>query len=77
VKRRDLRWLRTSGLAALTQTEVSEVLGVDRRTVSRAIADGQLPYIRVGRRVLVPAAPLLAQLEGKTSPASQDAAHVE
>ena len=66
-RRRDLRWLRTCGLATLTQTEVSEVLGVDRRTVARAVTDGQLPSIRVGRRVLIPAAPLLAQLEGSAT----------
>lgn len=64
VPRRTLRWLRESDLVALTRAEVADLLGVDPRTVTRAIEDGQLPSIRLGRRVLIPRAPLLAKLEG-------------
>jgi excisionase family DNA binding protein len=36
---------------------------VDERTVRRACEDGQLPSIRIGRRVLIPRLRLLAMLE--------------
>jgi excisionase family DNA binding protein len=38
------------------------VFGVDVRTVSRAIENGELPSVRLGRRVLLPRLPLLAVL---------------
>jgi len=54
--------LVTSATATLTVTEVAALLGLDARTVSRACQDGQLPSLRVGRRLLVPRLPLLALL---------------
>ena len=64
---RDLSWLQSCGLTVLTQTETADVLGCDQRTVSRAIQAGDLPGIRLGRRVMVPRLPLLALLEGRQS----------
>lgn len=46
--------LRTSDRIALTPTEVARLLGVDRRTVSRAIEDGDLPGVRVRRKLFIP-----------------------
>lgn len=34
--------------------ETAELLGVDPRTLRRAIEDGQVPSVRVGVRVLIP-----------------------
>jgi len=62
--RRDMDWLARSTAATLTRTEVAEILYVDERTISRAIADGQLPGIYVGRRLLIPRLPFLAVLGG-------------
>jgi excisionase family DNA binding protein len=62
--RRDLAWLQGSGDAAVTVAATAEVLNVDERTVTRAIRDGQLPSVRVGRRLLVPRLRLLALLDG-------------
>lgn len=64
---RDLTWLRASSSATVTRADAAAVLGIDQRTVTRAIEDGQLPSLRVGRRVLVPRLPLLALLEGQTA----------
>lgn len=61
---RDLAWLQTITAATVPVSAVADVLGVDARTVTRAIDDGQLPVLRVGRRVLVPRVPLLALLTG-------------
>ena len=41
--------------------EVAEILGLDARTLRRGIADGQVPSVRVGARVLVPTAWLRQQ----------------
>ncbi|MDZ7917598.1 MAG: helix-turn-helix domain-containing protein [Rhodococcus sp. (in: high G+C Gram-positive bacteria)] len=58
----DLAWLKKSTAAALTRTEVAEVFGIDKRTVTRGIDDGTIPAIKIGRRVLIPREPLLAML---------------
>jgi excisionase family DNA binding protein len=58
----DLQELRVSRTAVVTVAQAAEVLGIDVRTVSRAIENGELPALRLGRRVLVPRLPLLAAL---------------
>ncbi|YCN53431.1 helix-turn-helix domain-containing protein [Rhodococcus erythropolis] len=58
----DLDWLKKSTTAALTRTQVAEVFGIDKRTVTRGIDEGTIPAIKVGRRVLIPREPLLAML---------------
>jgi excisionase family DNA binding protein len=65
---RDIEWLRTTKAATITRAEAAELLGVDQRTITRAVADGQIPSLQVGRRVLIPRIPLLARLEGTTDP---------
>jgi excisionase family DNA binding protein len=58
----DLDDLVKSSAAVVTVTEAAELLGVDARTISRAMANGDLPALRVGRRLLIPRLPLLAHL---------------
>ncbi|MCW2897782.1 MAG: hypothetical protein JWO67_47 [Streptosporangiaceae bacterium] len=53
---------RASRSAAFTVTQTAELLDVDTRTVSRACDEGQLPCLRIGRRLLIPRIPLLTLL---------------
>lgn len=46
----------------MTVEQAAELLGVSRSSGYRAAALGQLPTIRLGRRLLVPTAKLLAML---------------
>lgn len=47
---------RLDGRWFVSVAEVAEVLGVDPRTVRRAIEAGEVPAVRVGQRYRVPAA---------------------
>jgi excisionase family DNA binding protein len=58
----DLEDLRDSRSAVVTVAQAASVFGVDVRTVSRAIESGELPALRLGRRILIPRLPLLALL---------------
>ena len=58
----DLDELRISRAAVVTVAQAASVFGVDVRTVTRAIENGELPVVRLGRRVLIPRLPLLAAL---------------
>lgn len=40
--------------STLTVEQASEILGLPARTTYRAAARGEIPAIRIGRRVLVP-----------------------
>ena len=54
----------------LTISEATEPLGLTEKAVRQRIARGQLPYRKLGRRVLIPADELerfLAALPGKTA----------
>lgn len=62
--------VRKSPAAALTLTEVAQVLGVDRRTVARAIQDGTVPAVKFGRRVLIPREAFLAMFSTNTNGAA-------
>jgi excisionase family DNA binding protein len=42
--------------------EVAEILGLSKATVYAAAASGEIPTIRVGRRILVPTAALRRML---------------
>jgi len=48
----------------LSVAETAELLGISRWLVQQAVQDGSLPSVRVGRRILIPRARLLAWLEG-------------
>ncbi len=43
----------------MTVEQAGEVLGISRRSAYRAAATGELPTLRLGRRLLVPTARLL------------------
>lgn len=65
----DLRTLpNPSTKPTLSVDEAAAVLGVCRASLYRAIHDGQCPVVRIGRRMLVPTAPLLRIL-GSLPPA--------
>lgn len=61
----DIDDLRQSSVAVLTRTEVARLMRIDVRTVGYAIENGDLPSIKVGRRILIPRKPLLDLLEGR------------
>lgn len=50
----DLEALRTTRRATLNISEVAELLGVDRRSATRAIDAGGIPHISIGHRRLIP-----------------------
>ena len=58
----DLDELQISRAAVVTVAQAASVFGVDVRTVARAIENGELSAVRLGRRVLIPRLPLLAAL---------------
>lgn len=53
----DLDELRISRAAIVTVAQAASVFGVDVRTVARAIENGELPAVRLGRRVRIPRLP--------------------
>lgn len=58
----DFDELRRSGAAVVSIADAASLLSVDVRTVSRAMHNGDLPVLRVGRRLLIPRLPFLATL---------------
>jgi len=46
----------------MTVDVVAEILGLDRKTIYAAIHAGEIPSIRVGRRILVPTVWLAATI---------------
>lgn len=49
-----------SSKGTISLAEAADALGCDPRTVSRAIADGTVPAIPMGRRQFIPVVPFLA-----------------
>ena len=47
----------------LTVTEAGELLGISRAFAYELVARGELPVIRLGRRIVVPKAALLAMVD--------------
>jgi len=58
----DLEELRASRSAVVTVAQAASVFGVDSRTVIRAIQSGDIPVVRLGRRILIPRVRLLELL---------------
>lgn len=48
----------------LSVAQTAELLGVSRWLVQQAVRDGSLPHVRLGRRILIPRARVLAWLDG-------------
>ena len=51
--------------AAMSMQEVADQLGICEMTVRRAIHDGRLRAIKIGRRTVVPTAELQAIVDGR------------
>lgn len=60
--------------STLTVEQAGELLGISRRPAYRAARQGEIPTLRLGRRILVPTARLLALLG--EAPAQPQAAGV-
>lgn len=61
--------MRTDDLPlTITVEKAGELLGIGRRTAYRAAATGELPTVRIGRRLLVPTTRLLRLLDGADEP---------
>ncbi len=52
----------------LTVNEVAKLLGLSRASAYQGVACGEIPSIRVGRRILVPRQALERMLEGDSKP---------
>lgn len=66
--------------ATMTVQEAADLLGIGRSTAYDAINRGELPHIRIGRRVLVLRQPLLEMLrftEEQDDPPDHDASSSE
>ena len=50
--------------STLTVKETAELLGISRGLAFQAVARGDIPSIRIGRRILVPVARLRTLLQG-------------
>ena len=46
--------LRASRSLVITRTDAAAALGVDPRTVTAGIDNGTIPWVKLGRRVLIP-----------------------
>ena len=57
--------MSTSNKPVMTVAETSKYLGCDPRTVGKAIEDGTIKSVKIGRRVLVLRAPLEQMLRGE------------
>lgn len=49
-----LEQLRASTSLTITRIEAAAAMGVDPRTVTAGIAEGSIPAIKLGRRVVIP-----------------------
>jgi excisionase family DNA binding protein len=58
------KYLLDSDLAVISRSQAAEVLNCDPRTVSRGIAEGTIPSLKIGRRVFIPVAQFLALIQG-------------
>ena len=54
-----------SELLTLSVEQAARILGIGRSAAYEAIRCGQIPAIRIGRRVLIPRVALLRMLEGE------------
>ena len=62
----DYRWsldMEKSGRACYSVEEGAEKLGVNVKTAYEGIKTGQIPSIRIGRRILIPKVPFDKMLE--------------
>lgn len=58
---------------AFSPNEVAAMLGLNHHSVRKAIKSGDIPHVRVGRRILVPQQALDNLLSASTGDPRQDA----
>jgi len=58
--------------ATLTVGEAAKILGIARNSAYQGILMGEIPYIKIGRRILVPKAALMKLLESADEPQRTD-----
>jgi excisionase family DNA binding protein len=58
------RGLLPEDRVTITVDEAARLLGISRTTAFQAVRSGELPAIRVRRRILIPVAQLNALLQG-------------
>lgn len=58
--------------ATITVEDAARVLGVSRDVAYRAVESGEIPSLRLGRRILVPTAKLLAMVSPGEGAATHD-----
>ena len=64
----------SEGSLVVSVTEAAELLGISRGLAYELARGGQLPSLRLGRRLVVPRAALLMWLERATPPESREGA---
>ena len=57
-----------TGRATYTVTEAARLLGVSRNSAYEAVRRGEIPTIRIGRRILVPRRQLAELLQNDSGP---------
>jgi excisionase family DNA binding protein len=60
----------SEGRLVVSVSEAAELLGISRGLAYESARAGQLPSLRLGRRLVVPRAALLTWLEGAARPES-------
>jgi len=61
---------KTDARRTLDVPEVAKLLGIGRDTAYEAVASGEIPSIRLGRRIVVPEAALERLLSGEATVAT-------
>jgi excisionase family DNA binding protein len=51
--------------ATVTVEEAARFLGINPRLAYKAVATGEIPSLRIGRRIVIPRGRLIAMLEGE------------
>lgn len=59
--------LRESKSVTITRKEAADALGIDARTVTEGIRQGNIPAVRIGRRVLIPREKFIALFEANAA----------
>ena len=55
--------LEQNGKAAMSVEEFADYVGIGRYTAYKAVRDGHVPFIRLGKRIVIPRAALDRWLE--------------
>lgn len=59
-------------LLALSVEKARKLLGISRGLMYEAVRTGQIPHIRIGRRILIPRPALMRLLEGENNVSNEN-----